>query len=62
MTPGDRWYHQPVMWLGAVIFIAVLAGCINMVVLASRFPDEPVTTSAEQLFKMPETRPADAPR
>jgi hypothetical protein len=34
-NPSDeKWYHQPVLWLGALIFAASLIGCIVMIVVA----------------------------
>lgn len=32
---GEPWYRPPVMWLGAVILLAVLAGCIALIVTAT---------------------------
>lgn len=52
-TPGERWYHQPVAWLGAGLLFASIAGCIGMVVLAARYPDEPLPITGERLLKMP---------
>ncbi len=31
----ERWYRPPVMWLGAAILLASLAGCIALIVAAS---------------------------
>jgi len=39
---ADAWYRQPVLWLGAVIFAASLAGCIWTIVLGSRHADLPL--------------------
>ncbi|MCX7515030.1 hypothetical protein [Frateuria sp. STR12] len=39
---ADAWYRQPVLWLGAVILVASLAGCIWTIVLSSRYADVPV--------------------
>lgn len=39
---GGRWYQQPVLWLGAAIFAASMAGCVWMIVLGARHADEPV--------------------
>ena len=36
------WYRQPVLWLGAAIFVASLAGCIATIVVSSRHVDAPV--------------------
>jgi hypothetical protein len=48
-----RWYRLPLIWLAAAIFFASIAGCITMLVLASRYPDEPLPVSGERLLKMP---------
>lgn len=54
-----RWRQQPLAWLGAAIFLASLAGCIAIIVLAARYPDDPLPTASEQLFRMPPARGAD---
>ena len=36
------WYRQPVLWLGAAIFVASLAGCIATIVVSSHHVDAPV--------------------
>jgi hypothetical protein len=59
---GGAWYRQPVLWLGALIFAASLAGCVWMVVLASRHADVPVETTAASVFNVPLARvPPRAP-
>jgi hypothetical protein len=55
-TSQERWYRQPIVWLGAAILFACLIGCISMVVLAGRYPDEPLPVSNDQLLKMPVAR------
>lgn len=36
MSNADEpWYRPPVMWLGAAILLASLAGCIALIVAAS---------------------------
>jgi hypothetical protein len=32
---GEPWYRPPVMWLGAAILLASIAGCIALIVVAS---------------------------
>lgn len=59
---GGRWYRQPILWLGAVIFFASLAGCIHMVVLGSRYSEEPLAVSGERLLKMPTAHAAESER
>ena len=62
----STWYHQPVVWLGALIFVASLAGCVWLIVLGARHADEPVATRGETVFKVPtkgattEGQPEDA--
>lgn len=58
-TAGGRWYRQPILWLGAAIFFASLAGCISMVVLGARYADEPLPVTSERLLKIPATHSAD---
>ena len=31
---GAKWYQQPILWLGALIFAASLIGCMVMIVVA----------------------------
>lgn len=60
--PASRWYHQPVVWLGIVVLATVIAGCVHMIVLATRHADPPVETGSEVLFRMPRgDTPAPAP-
>ena len=59
-TTRGAWYRQPVVWLGALIFTASLAGCVWMIVLAARHADEPVPTGAT-VFKVPTSTPAEPP-
>lgn len=43
--PADRsgaWYRQPVLWLGAAVFAASMAGCIWIIVVGARYDDVPV--------------------
>lgn len=45
---GDgKWFRQPVLWLGALIFAASLAGCIVTIVLAWRYADVPIAVERE---------------
>jgi hypothetical protein len=39
---SGAWYRQPVLWLGAAILVASLAGCVWMIVLGARHADTPV--------------------
>jgi hypothetical protein len=46
--PGPRpdragaWYRQPVLWLGAAVFAASMAGCIWIIVTGAQHDDVPV--------------------
>ena len=54
-TPAQspaRWYRQPILWLGAVLFAASLAGCIWLIVVSQRYADEPVPNE-DAVFKVP---------
>jgi branched-subunit amino acid permease len=51
----ERWYRLPIAWLGVAVFIASLAGCIGVIVLASRYADEPLPVEGERLLKVPAT-------
>jgi hypothetical protein len=45
---GDaKWFRQPVLWLGAAIFLASLAGCIATIVLAWRHADVPIAVERD---------------
>ena len=56
----SAWYRQPVVWLGALLFAASLAGCAWMIVLGARHADEPIDTGGAEILKMPLARPAPA--
>ncbi|MCK9540010.1 hypothetical protein [Dokdonella sp.] len=58
--PAGAWYRQPVVWLGAVLLAASLAGCVWMIVLATRYADEPLPTAGGQVFKVPRAHPQPA--
>lgn len=52
------WYHQPVVWLGALIFAASLAGCVLMIVLGARHADEPIATRQGEILRVPTAKRA----
>lgn len=56
-----EWFRQPVLWLGALIFLASLVGCIATIVLAWRHADAPVETSGPSVMKVPVGHQAGAP-
>ncbi|WP_197706821.1 hypothetical protein [Sterolibacterium denitrificans] len=38
---AGAWYRQPVVWLGLVILLASVAGCIALMVLGARHDHDP---------------------
>ena len=57
---ADAWFRQPIVWLGALILAASIAGCVALIVLAWRFPDVPVDTDSAHVTSVPLQRSADA--
>ena len=47
------WFRQPVVWLGAVILVASVVGCVATIVLAWRHADTPVETTGGNVMKVP---------
>jgi hypothetical protein len=59
---GASWYRQPVVWLGAAVFVASMAGCVWLIVVSIRYADTPLPTS-HAVFGVPvsaHTAPAPA--
>ena len=52
------WFRQPVVWLGAAILVAAIAGSIITIVLAARHADTPVETGSDNVLKVPLRHPA----
>ena len=48
----STWYHQPVLWLGIVVFVASIAGCVWLIVVSVRYADTPLSTS-QAVFGVP---------
>lgn len=62
-TPVRGAWRQPVVWLALLTFLAILAGCISMIVLAVRITDPADAPAAGQtIMKMPLERLPEAPR
>jgi hypothetical protein len=55
-TAREHWYSLPVVWLGAAILLASTAGCIGLIMSASRYPDEPLRLSDDELLHVPIAR------
>jgi len=57
---SERWYRLSIVWLGIAVFVASLGGCIAVIVLASRYADEPLPVAEERLLKVPAVRNSEA--
>ncbi len=47
------WQRQPILWLGAAIFAASLAGCVWMIVVALHDADAPLADADGAAMDMP---------
>ncbi|MBS0570641.1 MAG: hypothetical protein JSS28_08535 [Proteobacteria bacterium] len=59
-TPRDNsraWYRQGIVWLGAAIFAASIAGCVWLILVAERYADPPLPVAGQQIMKVPVARP-----
>lgn len=45
-APHGAWYRQPIAWLGVLVFVASIAGCIWIIAVGQRHADVPVATPA----------------
>lgn len=54
------WYRLPVLWLGILVFIASIAGCIWIIVVSVQYRDEPVPVQSQSVLGVP-THPHPAP-
>lgn len=57
---AGAWYRQPIVWVGAAVFAASIAGCVWLIVVAERYNDPPLPATGLQILKMPLTRPPGA--
>lgn len=53
---GSAWYRQPIVWVGAAVLAASLAGCVWLIVVAERYADPALPATELQILKMPLTR------
>jgi hypothetical protein len=63
LPAGDAraaWHRQPIVWLGAAVLAASVAGCVWLIVVAERHVDPPLAVEGLQILKMPLARPAPA--
>lgn len=55
------WYRVPVAWLGVLIFVASLAGCVWIIVVSVQHRDEALPVSVHSVLGVPaQQRPAPA--
>ncbi|HMM54304.1 MAG TPA: hypothetical protein PKC23_04710 [Candidatus Desulfobacillus sp.] len=61
--PRESWYHQPLVWIGIVLFVASVAGSVWLIAVSSQAEDEHVP-AGDKVFGVPtrSTQPASAPR
>ncbi|KQZ77803.1 hypothetical protein ASD55_08080 [Rhodanobacter sp. Root561] len=57
---GSAWYRQPIVWLGAFVFVASIAGCVWLIVVGTRYADTPLDTS-HTVFGVPVSAHSAAP-
>jgi hypothetical protein len=55
------WYRQPVVWLGAAIFVTSLAGCVWIIVAAARHADPPVQAAPAGVLGVPSSAHSSRP-
>lgn len=53
---SKAWYRQSIVWIGAVVFAASIAGCVWLLVVAERYDDPPLPDTGLQILKMPLAR------
>jgi|RhiMethySRZTD1v2_1073278.scaffolds.fasta_scaffold2392554_1 hypothetical protein len=58
-TAGASWYRQPIAWLAALILCVSLAAVVATIVVAQRYPDEPVPATGARVLKAPVNRSVD---
>lgn len=47
------WYRVPVVWLGILIFVVSMAGCVWIIVVSTHYRDQPVAAPAHAVLGMP---------
>ncbi|MDE2308718.1 MAG: hypothetical protein KGJ97_10580 [Xanthomonadaceae bacterium] len=57
---ASAWYRQPVLWLGIVVFVLSLAGCVWIIVVSTRHAAAPLDTS-RVVFGVPVTARSSHP-
>lgn len=47
------WYRVPVVWLGALVFAASIAGCVWIFVVGTQYHDEPLPAWPHSVLGVP---------
>ena len=55
---AGRWYRQPLVWLGGLIFAALLAGTAVTVIVAKPFADQALPVGTVRVLATPIDRAA----
>ncbi len=50
---GAGWHRHPLTWLGALILLGSLAGCVWLIVMAQRHPDPVLDEVGMKILRMP---------
>ena len=53
MARRSAWHAQPVVWVGALIMVATIAGCLVLLEVALRNPDAAVDTGGGHVSAVP---------
>ncbi len=59
--PAAAWYRQGIVWLGAAVFAASIAGSLWLIAVAERYVDPPLPVDGARVLKVPVASPARAP-
>jgi hypothetical protein len=57
-TDAGRWYRQPLVWFGGLVFAALLAGTAVTVIVATRFGDQSLPAGNIRVLATPIDRSA----
>lgn len=64
-APQHAWYRQGIVWLGAAVFAASIAGSLWLIRVAERYADPPLPAAelppGPKLLRMPIAREAASP-
>lgn len=60
-TERSAWYHQPVAWVGLVVFLLSLAGCVWIIVASVRYDDAPVGHHSHAVLGVPVSASSSRP-